>query len=109
MKRKRHLDDRDPELPFLDSRLSFATVGVDGCCSSSSTFLLISSLFSDGTGLSELVGVCVRDAFLDDFLVSGDCSILCFHSSRRFIDSSLYDGMRQLMQCYVRWPSMQLS
>ena len=70
--RKGHLEDLDPELPFLESRLSLATVGVDGCCSSSSTFFLISSLFSDGTGLSELVGVWVRDAFLDDFLVSGD-------------------------------------
>jgi len=68
----RLLEDLDPELPFLESRLSLATVGVDGCCSSSSTFFLISSLFSDGTGLSELVGVWVRDAFLDDFLVSGD-------------------------------------
>ena len=99
---KGHLEDLDPELPFLESLLSFATVGVDGCCSSSSTFFLISSLFSDGTGLSELVGVWVLDAFLDDFLVSGDCSILCFHSSSRFIDSSLYVGMKQLMLCYVR-------
>ena len=67
-----YLEDLDPELPFLESRLSFATVGVEGCCSSSKTFFLISSLFRDGTGLSELVGVWVRDAFLEDFLVSGD-------------------------------------
>ena len=72
MERKVYLEDLDPELPFLDSRLSLATVGVDGCCSSSRTFFLISSLFSEGTGLSELVGVWVRDAFRDDFRVNGD-------------------------------------
>ena len=42
-----------------------------------------------GIGESELVGVCVLDAFLDDFLVNGDCNILCFHSKSLFIDSSL--------------------
>ena len=59
--------------------------------SSSSTFLRISS-FSDGTGLSELVGVWVREAFRDDFLVRGDWSILCFQLSSRFMDSSLPTG-----------------
>lgn len=83
-----YLDDREVLLPFRESLLSLAKFGVDGCLSSSRTFFLISSLLSEGTGLSELVGVCVREAFLDDFLVRGDCSILCFHSSSLFMDSS---------------------
>jgi len=36
-------------------------------------------------------GVCVLLAFLDDFLVSGLWSILCFHSNKRLIDSSLWN------------------
>ena len=83
-----YLEERDPLLPFLASLLSFEMLGVDGVCSSSSTFFLISSLLRLGTGLSELVGVWVLEAFLEDFLVRGDWSILCFHSSSRFIDSS---------------------
>ena len=46
-----------------------------------------------GTGESpdmvSMEGVWVREGLRDDFRVRGDCSILCFHSSRRFIDSSL--------------------
>jgi hypothetical protein len=48
----------------------------------------MSSLLSEGTGESELVGVWVREAFREDLRVSGDWSIRCFHSSSRFIDSS---------------------
>ena len=89
------LDDLDAPLPF---RLTLRSLGVNGvlpyllsCCSSSSKTFCLKWLLSwprEGTGELELVGVCVREAFLDDFLVSGDWSILCFHSSSRFIDSS---------------------
>lgn len=68
-------DEREPELVFLDSLFSFeGWVGVEGSvyCNSSRTFFRISSLFIEGTGLSEFVGVCVLDAFLEDFLVNGD-------------------------------------
>jgi len=85
-------DERDPELVFLDSLFSldgWEGVGASKYCNCSRTFFRISSLLIDGTGLSEFVGVCVLDAFLEDFLVSGDASILCFHSRSLFIDSSL--------------------
>ncbi len=97
------LDDLDAPLPFLDSLRATAALPLplpppasSTAAISSRTFCLNSrlSLLSDGTGESELVGVCVRDAFLDDFLVSGDCSMRCFHSSSRFIDSSLCSFLR---------------
>ena len=47
-----HVDPRSAPSIFLASLLSFEMLGVDGVCSSSSTFFLISSLLRLGTGLN---------------------------------------------------------
>ncbi len=104
----RFRDDLDAPEPFLETRLDSDGVWDDltelsplrsnsimTFCRKKSLLLLwlllLLLLLSEGTGELELVGVWVLDAFRDDFRVKGDCNIRCFHSRRRFIDSSRWN------------------
>ena len=108
------LDDLDAPLPLRDTRRSGCGPAEEldlapSCCSNSAnTFCRSCGVADDavgvipgvmrggirwgctreGTGEAELVGVWVREALREDLRVSGDWSMRCFHSSRRFMDSS---------------------
>ena len=97
----RLLDDLDAPLPLRDTRLLLLGAAPPPLDSFTDAFLEESMASPDvfltskpcprpvGTGELELVGVWVREGFREDFRVSGDCNIRCFHSSSLFIDSSL--------------------
>ena len=105
------LEDLEAVELFLETLLAEAELEVvvasevlaDSCLSnSSSTRCLNCQLLPcvdaeessniEGTGEFELVGVWVREALREDLRVKGLWSMRCFHSKRRFMDSSRWNN-----------------